>query len=216
MKQIAGHSEYEINEDGTLICRIACDTGKLRKKQVSQHFHPVNGKIFPNGYWYCTILSEDAFRDDGTSYIMRCYKNTSVHRLVALTWLGAPPEGRKCVNHKDGIKTNNHYSNLEWVSHKENIHHAIDAGLITFDHFRGEHHPMLGKKASVSTRQKQKTAKLGKNHPKYKGYYIIDGRKYYSANQAGKDLQIPPITIIRRIKRNVLGYKFVPDPDKTA
>lgn len=210
MKQIAGHSEYEINEDGTLICRIACDTGKLRKKQVSQHFHPVNGKIFPNGYWYCTILSEDAFRDDGTSYIIRCYKNTSVHRLVALTWLGAPPEGRKCVNHKDGIKTNNHYSNLEWVSHKENIHHAIDAGLITFDHFRGINHPMLGKKASLSTRLKQKKAKLGQNHPKYKGYYNIDGLHFHSLQSAADHHLTNPMNILRKIKRNEPGYQFIP------
>lgn len=137
-----------------------------------------------------------------------------IHRLVALAFI-PNPDNKPEVNHIDGNKLNNHVTNLEWVTHQENIQKGHDNGQWGV-YPTGEAHHRYGKKASVSTRQKQKAAKLGKNHPKYKGYYIIDGRKYYSANQAGKDLQIPPITIIRRIKRNVLGYKFVPDPDKTA
>lgn len=48
-----------------------------------------------------------------------------VHRLVALAWLDCP-EGYENmdVNHKDANKSNNHYSNLEWVSHQENMSHG--------------------------------------------------------------------------------------------
>lgn len=54
-------------------------------------------------------------------------KTFMVHRLVAMAFI----EGReiKCeVNHIDGDKSNNHASNLEWCTEKENIHHAIRTG----------------------------------------------------------------------------------------
>ena len=49
-----------------------------------------------------------------------------VHRLVALAFLDPPANGRACVNHKDGKRVNNHASNLEWCTPKENARHAIE------------------------------------------------------------------------------------------
>lgn len=51
------------------------------------------------------------------------------HRLVATVFLGVPAEPTLTVNHKDGVKTNNAASNLEWVTQKQNNEHAVAIGL---------------------------------------------------------------------------------------
>ncbi len=51
-----------------------------------------------------------------------------VHRLVAAAFI-PNPQNKRCVNHKDGNKLNNHASNLEWVTHSENMVHAVNNGL---------------------------------------------------------------------------------------
>lgn len=72
--------------------------------------------------------------------ISLCFK---VHRLVAEAHLPPPSEnlldGAKLtvnevvlVNHKDGDKTNNTYTNLEWCNSSHNANHAISLGLISF------------------------------------------------------------------------------------
>ena len=52
-----------------------------------------------------------------------------LHRLVAYVFI--PKEHWELfeVNHKDGVKYHNWIWNLEWVTHKENMHHANCTGL---------------------------------------------------------------------------------------
>jgi len=53
-----------------------------------------------------------------------------VHILVARAFL-SKIKGKYFVNHKDLNKQNNHVSNLEWCTHKENIQHAHFIGVYT-------------------------------------------------------------------------------------
>lgn len=52
-----------------------------------------------------------------------------IHQLVCTKYHGQRPTG-KVVNHKDGMKSNNRESNLEWTTIKKNNIHARKLGLV--------------------------------------------------------------------------------------
>lgn len=54
-------------------------------------------------------------------------KRVTVHRLVALTFI-PNPFNYECIDHIDSNKLNNHASNLDWVTSKENIRRCIEKG----------------------------------------------------------------------------------------
>lgn len=60
-----------------------------------------------------------------------CLVRRQVHQLVAAAFIGPRP-GKQQVNHKSGIKTDNHYKNLEYATCKQNIQHAIKNDLRAF------------------------------------------------------------------------------------
>ena len=94
MTSIEGLSKYLIYENGDVY-------SKYRKRNMKTQFQK-------DGYKIITIIN-----DDNKKITMR------VHRLVALAYI-SNPENKPQVDHIDQNKTNNHISNLRWVTHSEN------------------------------------------------------------------------------------------------
>lgn len=100
--------EYEVSAHG-------------RVRRIAAYRSTYNGRVLratPNPKGYPSICLSR--RNQRRSFM--------VHTLVAAAFLGPRPVGL-VVNHKDGDKTNNHVSNLEYVTYGENLRHAIDTGL---------------------------------------------------------------------------------------
>lgn len=57
-----------------------------------------------------------------------CYKLIKIHRAVAECFI-PNPNNYPVVNHIDGNKENNLYSNLEWCTYKDNNLHSYKLGL---------------------------------------------------------------------------------------
>lgn len=124
-----------------------------------------NYLIFENGYIYTgnPLRKRKVAKSDRGYYCLALYKNgkyynRAVHRLVAETYI-ANPNNYPYVNHKDGNKTNNAVSNLEWVTQQMNIQHAHRTGLINVA--RGENH-YLSKLTNADVKEIKKLLKLGK------------------------------------------------------
>ena len=76
-----------------------------------------------NKYKYFSLSPADRNKDLKATY--------RVHRLVALAFVDNPdPKKYNLVNHKNGIKDDNDFRNLEWTNASGNNLHAYKEGLI--------------------------------------------------------------------------------------
>lgn len=103
--QIAGCEHYTVDQFGVV---VNTKTGRVLKPDLTNM-----------GYRRVTLWNGERTR-------------ISVHRLVAMTYL-SNPLNLPMVNHKDGNKLNNHYSNLEWCTCKDNTKHAFENGLRNYN-----------------------------------------------------------------------------------
>ena len=78
------------------------------------------------------------------------HKTCLIHRLVGKAFI-ENPLNKPNINHKDGVRTNNHVSNLEWCTQSENVRYSID---------------VLGYKISDETKQKMSKSTMGRKNSK--------------------------------------------------
>lgn len=81
---------------------------------------PIGLSTHKKGYYQFSVMTNDGKQI--------CRK---LHRVVMTTFCYFPECENYEVNHKDGIKTHNWLTNLEWCTHSENTIHAINMGLKT-------------------------------------------------------------------------------------
>lgn len=105
----------------------ASTNGNIRSKEG----RTTSNKKFPVRRWKQHVLKGKGISPAGKRVdLWKDGKSRGflVARLVALTFLGDPPNGFT-VNHKDGDRFNNSLENLEWLSLADNIRHGFENGL---------------------------------------------------------------------------------------
>lgn len=105
----------------------ASTNGDIRAKEG----RTTSSKKFPVRHWKQRVLKGKGNCHAGKRVDLWKggeHQSFLVARLVALTFLGAPPTGFT-VNHKDGNRLNNSLENLEWLSRGDNIRHGFENGL---------------------------------------------------------------------------------------
>lgn len=148
-----------------------------------------DGRLFSK---YCNrFLKGDLTKHGYISYTLSINKESvciKAHRLVAMLFLDNP-NNYPIVNHIDGNKLNNHYSNLEWCSYYHNNKHARDMGLNNIsksnsdrwkdDEFRKRASKNISKGIILSGCSK------GRNNPKFR-YSILHNGKEISRQELCK------------------------------
>jgi NUMOD4 motif len=104
--------------------KIITDFNKYEASNLGNIRNKKSGKMLStklqNGY-LCVSLSDSENK----------IKRRSIHRLVGITFINNDLN-KPIINHKNSNKLDNIADNLEWVTQKENIKHALENGLTNF------------------------------------------------------------------------------------
>ncbi len=76
----------------------------------------------------------------GYLFVMLCRNGVKnihyIHKLVAREWV-PNPENKRCVDHIDGSRTNNHWENLRYATHSENSRNQNKTSKPTSSIYKG-------------------------------------------------------------------------------
>ena len=119
----------------------------------------------------------------GYLYVTINSKHYKVHRLVAEAFLDNP-NNKPCIDHIDRNKLNNHYSNLRYVTPKENSNNEN-----TINHLKN----------------------IGKRYKTEYGKQIINksGEMFQSIIEAARQTNIPRSNIQYHLKNRTGEWKYV-------
>lgn len=173
-KEIPGfEGRYSVDENGSVL--------NIKRNRLASIKFSKN-----TGYYGVSLTNSEGVR-----------KFPSIHRLVALTFI-PNPENKREVNHKDGDKSNNHISNLEWATPSENIRHAYRSGLMVGQ--RGE----VMHSACLSNAQVLEIFKSSLSNRELATLYNVD---YFVIYQIKKGINWSSITGMANPKKiNKLGF----------
>lgn len=107
----------------------------MKKFRDTEYLVCETGKVYRNGTEKKCSITNKGYRAIDMWVNGKRFKY-NLHRVIAETYV-PNPDNKPCVNHIDGNKLNNHYTNLEWVSWKENMNHKLY--ILNID--IGEKHP---------------------------------------------------------------------------
>ena len=97
------------------------ESGKIRSLEYDEIVNGIHVHRYPKE------LKQYLNQDGYYMTKLRDNKRHSIHRLVAEAFIGTTDSSLE-VDHIDGNRTNNHYTNLRFVTHRENIQHTIELG----------------------------------------------------------------------------------------
>lgn len=120
-RTIPGWPAYEVSEGGDIRRAI---------KSRSNGFCGLR-KPYPMSRGYLYIVLRQVGQRRGTAL--------AVHRLVCHAFNGPPPTPSHQAAHRDGSRTNNHWSNLKWATRSENEMDKVQHGRSN----RGDRHRMV-------------------------------------------------------------------------
>lgn len=191
----------DVSEDGTI-----CIEGKQRQIYYNHDGYPCVSLLIPNTGW----------------------RSIGVHRLVAIAFIPNPnnlPE----VNHIDYNRANYNISNLEWVTHCDNVRYSVKNRT----NIKGENNPNYGNKklsekyALNKELSKEKNSRPGgKNGRAVPVDVYFNGMLYKSFSHKGACLKWANANLFQKYKnaesarkelnkliktnQTYLGFSFVP------